>query len=52
MSPPRSNPVNGFVAALQPTVLVAVGALAAASLSCLLVVGRRRAEAPAIAEAA
>ena len=34
--------VDGFVAAMRPTVLVAVAALAVAALSCLLVVGRRR----------
>ena len=33
--------VNGFVIALRPTVAVAVVALAAASLSCLLVINRR-----------
>ena len=45
--------VNGYVAALRPTVLVAVVVLAAASLSCVLVVGRRGrdAEAPAEVEA-
>jgi EmrB/QacA subfamily drug resistance transporter len=33
--------VNGYVAAMRPTVLVAVGVLALASASCLLIVGRR-----------
>jgi len=35
--------VNAYVIALRPTVAVAVVALAAASLSCLLVINRRRA---------
>jgi hypothetical protein len=33
--------VNGYVAAMRPTVLVAVAVLALASASCLLVAGRR-----------
>jgi EmrB/QacA subfamily drug resistance transporter len=37
--------VNGYVAALRPTVGVAVITLALASLSCLLVINRRRAAA-------
>ncbi len=46
--------VNGYVIALRPTVAVAVVALAAASLSCLLVINRQRAavEAAAPTEAA
>ncbi len=44
--------VNGYVAALRPTVLVAVAVLALASLSCLLVAGRRRAGVEVLAEAA
>jgi EmrB/QacA subfamily drug resistance transporter len=35
--------VNGYVAALRPTVAVAVVVLALASLSCLLLINRRRA---------
>jgi EmrB/QacA subfamily drug resistance transporter len=43
---------NGYVAAMRPTVLVAVAVLAVAALSCLLVVGRpARAEARAEAAA-
>ena len=44
--------VSGYVAALRPTVLVAVAVLAAASLSCLLVAGRRARDVEALAEAA
>jgi EmrB/QacA subfamily drug resistance transporter len=44
--------VNGYVAALRPTVLVAVAVLAAASLSCLLVAGRRGRDIEVLAEAA
>jgi hypothetical protein len=35
--------VNGYVAALRPTVAVAVVVLAVASLSCILLVNRRQA---------
>jgi hypothetical protein len=34
--------VNGYVAALRPTVAVAVVVLALGSLSCLLLINRRR----------
>jgi len=44
--------VNGYVAALRPTVLVAVAVLVLASLSCLLVVGRRSSDVEVLAEAA
>jgi MFS family permease len=45
--------VNGYVAALQPTVLVAVAVLAVAAASCFLVAGRRgRAAEEPLAEAA
>ena len=44
--------VNGYVAALRPTVLVAVAVLALASVSCLLVTSRRARGAEALAEAA
>jgi MFS family permease len=37
--------VNGYVAAMRPTVLVSVGVLALASASCLGIVGRGRAKA-------
>ena len=43
--------VNGYVAALRPTVLVAVAVLALASLSCVLIAGRRAAV-ETVAEAA
>lgn len=44
--------VNGYVAAMRPTVAVAIGVLAVASLSCLLVVNRRRAAGETAARAA
>ncbi len=44
--------VNGFVAAMRPTVLVAEAVLALASLSCLLVVSRREPAVAARAQAA
>jgi EmrB/QacA subfamily drug resistance transporter len=44
--------VNGYVAAMRPTVLVAVAVLAVASLSCALVAGRRRPVVVKVAEAA
>jgi EmrB/QacA subfamily drug resistance transporter len=44
--------VNGYVAALRPTVLVAVAALAMASLSCLLVATRGRRDVESVADAA
>ncbi len=43
--------VNGYVAALKPTVLVAVAVLALASVSCVLIAGRRAAV-ETVAEAA
>ena len=39
--------VNGYIAAMRPTIAVAIGVLAVASLSCLLVINRRRSQADA-----
>jgi EmrB/QacA subfamily drug resistance transporter len=44
--------VNGYVAAMRPTVMLAVAVLGVASLSCLLVAGRRRPAVEKVAEAA
>jgi hypothetical protein len=43
--------VNGYVAALRPTVGVAVVVLAVASLSCILLINRRRVSNEVVAHA-
>jgi hypothetical protein len=44
--------VNGFVAGMRPTVMVAVAVLGVASVSCLLIKGRRTVETVDTAQAA